>query len=328
MRGLAAWSSQGEDFMPDRRQFIRSAAAAGLAAGSLPFAISCGAQQQPLFSISLAQWSLNRRLFAGDLDALEFPAFTRDTFGIEAVEYVNQFFMDKAGDRPWLTQLKQRCDDSGVRSLLIMCDREGNLGDPDNAARTTAVENHYKWIEAAEFLGCHSVRVNAGSAGSWDEQQRLATDGLRRLSEFAADFGLNVIVENHGGLSSNGQWLSEVIAAVGLDNCGTLPDFGNFFITRQPPDEYDRYLGVEQLMPFAKGVSAKSYGFDAAGNETTIDFERMLRLVLDAGYRGYVGVEWEGQNPGDVEGIRLTQQLLERVRQTLADDYADAASSG
>jgi L-ribulose-5-phosphate 3-epimerase len=305
--------------MQNRRQFIRATAAAGIAAGAFPFA-SARAQQGPLFSISLAQWSLNRRLFAGDLDPLDFPLFAKSNFGIMAVEYVNQFFMDKAEDRRWLTELKQRCDDEGVRSVLIMCDREGNLGDPDAAARTKAVENHFKWVEAAQFLGCHSIRVNAGSAGTWEEQRAHATDGLRRLSEFGADYGLGVIVENHGGLSSNGKWLSEVISGVGLPNCGTLPDFGNFNISRD--EQYDRYQGVAELMPFARGVSAKSYGFDAAGNETTIDFPRMLRIVLDAGYRGYVGVEWEGQMPGDVEGIRLTQALLERIRDDVADDYA------
>jgi L-ribulose-5-phosphate 3-epimerase len=304
--------------MQNRRQFMRSSIAAGVALGGLSFASSCGGPQQ-LFSISLAQWSLNRRLFNGDLDPLDFPAFTKNSFGIDAVEYVNQFFMDKATDRQWLTELKRRCDGEGVRSLLIMCDREGNLGDPDDAARTLAVENHFKWVEAAQFLGCHSVRVNAGSAGTWEAQRALATDGLRRLSEFAADFDLNVIVENHGGLSSNGQWLAEVISGVELENCGTLPDFGNFFITRQPPEEYDRYRGVEELMPFARGVSAKSYGFDAAGNETTIDYRRMLQIVLDAGYRGYIGVEWEGMTPGDIEGIRLTQTLLERLRDELAE---------
>jgi sugar phosphate isomerase/epimerase len=300
---------------------MQTTLAAGVAIGGLPLASSCGAQER-LFSISLAQWSLNRRLFSGDLDALDFPGFAKSNFGITAVEYVNQFFMDKAQDRAWLGELKSRCEGEGVQSLLIMCDREGNLGDPDTAARTMAVENHYKWVEAAQFLGCHSVRVNAGSAGTYDEQRALATDGLRRLAEFAADFDLNVIVENHGGLSSNGQWLASVISGVGLDNCGTLPDFGNFYITREPPDLYDRYRGVTELMPFAKGVSAKSYGFDAAGNETTTDYRRMLRIVLDAGYRGHVGVEWEGMSPTDIEGVRLTQQLLERIRDELADEYA------
>lgn len=300
--------------MTNRRQFIQSTATAGILAGTSTLVSSCSGPES-LFSISLAQWSLNRRIFNGDLDAVDFPVFTAQTFGIQAVEYVNQFFMDRAEDRVWLGDLRRRCDDNGVMSLLIMCDREGNLGDPDDAARTMAVENHYKWVEAAEYLDCHSVRVNAGSAGTWDEQRELATDGLRRLSEFAADYGLNVIVENHGGLSSNGQWLAQVISGVGLDNCGTLPDFGNFRVG--PNAEYDKYLGVEQLMPYAKGVSAKSYGFDAEGNETTIDYPRMLGIVLDAGYRGYVGVEWEGMTPGDVEGIRLTQALLERVR----DEY-------
>jgi L-ribulose-5-phosphate 3-epimerase len=265
-----------------------------------------------LFEISLAQWSLHRRIFSGELDALDFPAFTREMFDIDAVEYVNQFFMDKAEDMPYLQALKQRCDDNGVTSRLIMCDREGDLGDPDPSARTQAVENHYKWVEAASFLGCHSIRVNAASSGSYEEQLDLAVDGLRRLSEFGAQFGLDVIVENHGGLSSNGAWLAEVIGRVGLDNCGTLPDFGNFFITRE--EEYDRYLGVEQLMPFAKGVSAKSYEFDANGDAVRTDFRRMMRIVIDSGFRGHVGVEWEGDEPDEVAGIRLTKALLERIR--------------
>jgi sugar phosphate isomerase/epimerase len=307
--------------MQDRRQFIRSTAAAGLAFGTLPFTTSCGAQE-PLYSISLAQWSLVRRIRAGLLDPLDFPAFTRESYGIDAVEYVNQFFMDKAEDRAWLADLKQRCDDNGVRSLLIMCDREGNLGDPDDAARTQAVENHYKWVTAAEYLGCHSIRVNAGSAGTWDEQRALAVDGLRRLSEFAVDYGLNVIVENHGGLSSNGRWLTEVITGVGLGNCGTLPDFGNFRVS--DTEEYDKYQGVMELMPFAKGVSAKCYEFDDEGNTVRIDFRRMLRIVLDAGYRGHVGIEWEGQEPEDIEGVRLANVLLQRIRDELTDEYAAA----
>lgn len=307
--------------MQNRRQFLQSTTAAGLAISGLPCISSCSADGL-LFPISLAQWSLNRRLFAGELDPLDFPAFARNNFGIDTVEYVNQFFMDKAEDHEWLTELSKRCLDNGVRSLRIMCDREGDLGDPDDAARAQAVENHYKWVEAAQFLGCDDIRVNAASAGTWEEQRDYAIDGLRRLAEFAADYGLNVIVENHGGLSSNGQWLAEVMRGIGRDNIGTLPDFGNFFISRQPPEEYDRYKGVMELMPFARGVSAKTYGFDEAGNETTIDYERMLKIVLDAGYRGYIGIEWEGMTPSDVEGIRLTQKLLERLRNELADEYA------
>lgn len=308
----------GED-MQDRRQFIRSAATIGLVAGISPLA-PLRAAESGLFSISLAQWSLHRTIFAGELDPLDFPAFARERFGIDAVEYVNQFFMDKAEDAAWIAELKRRCDDAGVTSLILMCDREGHLGDPDSAARLRAVENHYKWADAAAALGCHAIRVNAHSAGSYEEQRDYAIDGLRRLAEAAAERGLDVIVENHGGLSSNGRWLAEVIDGVRLENCGTLPDFGNFSLT--PDEEYDRYRGVVELMPFAKGVSAKSVAFDAEGNELQTDYWRMIRIVLDAGYRGHIGIEWEGSDPGEVEGIRLTQSLLERIREELADDYA------
>ncbi len=302
--------------MTTRRQLLQAATALTCAR-----ALPLKAQPEALFKISLAEWSLNRMLFDNEMTNLDFPVFARKEFDIDVVEYVNQFWMDKAEDSAYLAQLKRRCEDNGVQSGLIMCDREGNLGDPDAALRGTAVENHYKWVTAAAYLGCHSVRVNAASAGTWEEQAALAADGLARLGEFAAQHGLNVIVENHGGLSSNGKWLSEVIAKVGRDNCGTLPDFGNFSITRD--EVYDRYTGVQELMPFAKGVSAKSYGFDAAGNETTIDYRRMMKIVLDAGYRGYVGVEWEGREPASQpEGIRLTKALLERVRAELAPQYA------
>jgi L-ribulose-5-phosphate 3-epimerase len=307
-------------FHHSRRRLLKAASTLTLAS-----ALPIEAQAEPLFKISLAEWSFNRMLFGNEMTNLDFPVFARTEFDIDVVEYVNQFWMDKAEDSAYLAELKKRCDDNGVKSGLIMCDREGNLGDPDAALRTTAVENHYKWVTAAAYLGCHSVRVNAASAGTWDEQVALAADGLGRLSEFAAQHGLNVIVENHGGLSSNGKWLSEVMRRIGRDNSrdntGTLPDFGNFNVTRD--EVYDRYTGVQELMPFAKGVSAKSYGFDAAGNETTIDYRRMMKIVLDAGYRGYVGIEWEGRTPeSQPEGVRLTKALLERLREEFTTQYA------
>jgi sugar phosphate isomerase/epimerase len=307
----------------DRRNFIRNTAAAGAVLGlsSLPMSsLAAEESSKPLFKISLAEWSFHRALKGGKMDNLDFPVVAKRDFDIDCVEYVNQFFMDKAKDTAYLKQLKQRCDDHGVKSGLIMCDSEGDLGDADDAKRTKAVENHYKWVEAAKFLGCHSIRVNARGNGSPEEQHKHAVDGLTRLSEFGAKHNMNVIVENHGGNSSNGAWLAAVIKEVvdsGLKNCGTLPDFGNFKIS--PTEQYDRYQGVAEMMPYAKGVSAKSHVFNDEGDEAEIDYFKMMKIVLDAGYHGYVGIEWEGEKPGEMEGTRLTKELLVRVRDKMAN---------
>jgi L-ribulose-5-phosphate 3-epimerase len=307
-----------------RRDFVVSMAAAAPAAflagpAGLSGCARVGSEGEPLFRISLAQWSLHRALNAGELDALDFARMTRQDYGLEAVEYVNSFFKDKATDESYLGELKMRAEDNGVRSLLIMVDGEGALGDRDDEARDQAIANHHRWVEAAKYLGCHSIRVNARSEGSPDEQRELAVDGLGRLVAFAAEREINVLVENHGGLSSNGAWLASVMEAVGHPRCGTLPDFGNF---RVGDDEwYDRYQGVRELMPFAKAVSAKSHSFDESGAERDTDFRRMMRVVLDAGYRGYVGIEYEGDELGEPEGVLATKSLLERVREELAPEY-------
>ncbi|MFN0196545.1 MAG: sugar phosphate isomerase/epimerase family protein [Planctomycetaceae bacterium] len=272
--------------------------------------------KKPLYEISLAEWSLHKTLFGGKLDNLDFAKTSKNDFGIDAVEYVNQFFKDKAKDQDYLTELKKRADGEGVKSLLIMIDGEGHLGDADDAKRTQAVENHYKWVEAAKFLGCHSIRVNAASSGGYEEQVKLAGDGLRRLAEFGDQHEINVIVENHGGLSSNGAWLAEVMRTVDHPRMGTLPDFGNFNLGNDK--EYDRYQGVEELMPFAKAVSAKSHDFDEQGNETHTDYVRMMKIVLAAKYHGYVGIEYEGSKLDEPAGIIATKKLLERVREELS----------
>lgn len=303
----------------NRREFIKSSSLAGLAL-SLPYGIgkSVAAHHahKPIYDISLAQWSLHRAFRSGKMDSRDFAKIASKEFGIHAIEYVNQFFKDKANDSKYINDLNKRAKDHGVKQLLIMCDGEGNLGDPDNARRTKAVENHYKWVEAAKTMGCHSIRVNAASRGSYNDQIELAADGLARLSTFAAKHGLNVIVENHGGLSSNGAWLAAVIKKTNLRNCGTLPDFGNF---RVSGDEwYDRYKGVKELMPYAYAVSAKSHEFNALGNETKTDYYKMMKIVLDAGYRGYVGIEYEGGQVSEVEGIKKTKDLLVKVRNVLS----------
>ena len=278
---------------------------------------------KPMYRISLAQWSLNKPLFANEISTTDFSQEAR-AMGFDAIEYVNSFFKNKAEDQAYLTELNKRASDQGVTQLLIMCDGEGALGNADSKERTSAIENHHKWVRAAKTLGCHSIRVNAASSGKYAEQQRLAADGLRRLTEYAEPFGINVIVENHGGLSSNGQWLAGVMKKVDHPMCGTLPDFGNFCMdwsrSSEPDAWYDRYQGVAELMPFAKAVSAKSHEFDEQGNETGTDYSKMLQIVTDAGYNGWVGVEYEGSKHSPREGCKLTKALLERVRDELAHD--------
>ncbi len=298
-----------------RREFLAAAGAVGAAA---LLQRRLGAQEgpgEPLFRISLAQWSLHRALYAGALDNLDFARVAREQYGIEAVEYVSQFFRDKAVDFDYLAEMKQRAAAAGVQSLLIMVDGEGALAAADEQERAQALENHFKWIAAARFLGCHSIRVNAAGDGEREEVARRAAASLKSLGRIGEQYGVNVLVENHGGLSSDGAWLAGVMRLAGHPRVGTLPDFGNFHLGGD--DWYDRYQGVGEMMPFAKAVSAKSHDFDAEGNETHTEFRRMLKIVLAAGYHGHVGIEYEGGTLSEEEGIQKTKALLERVRDEL-----------
>ncbi len=301
-----------------RRQFLQHSTTLAAAACVAPVLGVGAADTKPLFKISLAEWSLHRALFAKKITNLDFPRIAKNEFGITACEYVNQFWMDKAKDAAYLAELKKITADEGITNVLIMCDLEGDLGDADDKKRQQAVENHYKWVEAAKTLGCHSIRVNARSTGSYEDQMARAAEGLHQLCEFAAPLGMNVIVENHGGLSSNGGWLAATIKKVGLPNCGTLPDFGNFILDKAKGLEYDRYKGVEEMMPFAKGVSAKSHDFDANGNESHTDYRRMLKIVLAANYHGHLGIEYEGTTLDEYAGTHATKKLLETIRTELA----------
>jgi sugar phosphate isomerase/epimerase len=307
----------------NRRSFIQRSSLAAAAVGLSSFSSGCqttpGSSRKELYRISLAEWSLHRTIRnEKKMTNLDFPKVARREFEIDAVEYVNQFWMDKARDENYLKELERICQGEGVRSVLIMCDGEGNLGDPDEAKRKQAVLNHHKWADAAKFLGCHSIRVNAatGNVGSYEEQQKRAADGLASLSGYCGKLDLNCIVENHGGLSSNGKWLAGVMKRVDMKNCGTLPDFGNFRVSAT--EDYDRYQGVRELMPYAKSVSAKTHDFDASGNEIHTDYVRMMRIVLEFDYHSYVGIEYEGNSVSESEGIKLTKKLLESVRNELS----------
>ena len=299
-----------------RRDFLKKAGATALAASTFTDLLADSYAKKLWFEISLAEWSLHKALFAKKLTNLDFPELARKEFGISIVEYVNQFFKDKAEDKTYLADLLKRSKDNGVTNHLIMIDGEGGLGELDAAVRNKAVENHYKWVEAAKYLGCKTIRVNAFGKGSDEEVAKAAIDGLGKLGEFAAKTKINVIVENHGGSSSNGQWLSGVMKQVNLKNVGTLPDFGNFCITRKEggcAESYDRYQGTKELMPFAKGVSAKTYDFDEKGNCIETDYTKILKIVKDAGFKGIAGIEYEGSKLSEYEGIKATKALLERV---------------
>jgi sugar phosphate isomerase/epimerase len=317
-----------------RRDFMKNTALAASSSLLLsPILAACGGSKKTsgaidpatgkrlFFDISLAEWSLHRSIREGKMTNLDFPLVAKKDYGITAVEYVNQFFKDKARDKKYLADLKTRCDDNGVKSVLIMCDGEGYLGDADAAKRTQAIENHYKWVEAAKYLSCFCIRVNAGGQGTAEEVSDNAADGLRRLTTFAKTQGISVIVENHGSYSSNGKWLAGVMQKVNMKECGILPDFGNFCVRREKEDDgsspcaeqYDRYLGVQEFMPYAKDVSAKSYDFDVQGNCIETDYRRMLKIVKDAGYRGYVGIEYEGKKLSEPDGIKATLALLHKV---------------
>ena len=316
-----------------RRDFLKKSAlaAGGMFLASANSSLLFGADRKFDFKISLAQWSLNRELFGGGFSNLEFPEVAKSRFGIEAVEYVNQFFADKAKDMDYLKELNMRADDQGVRNVLIMVDNEGFVASADDDERNTAVDNHKKWIDAAKFLGCHSIRINLfGSMETEtnvDAWKSAGADGLGKLAEYGADQEINVIVENHGGLSSHAGHLADVLKQVDSKWAGTLPDFGNFCISHGEKarwgstcvESYDTYKGIEELMPFAKGVSAKTYGFDENGNESSLDYMRLMKIVKDSGFNGgYVGVEFEGRSMPANEGIMATKNLLMKIRKELA----------
>jgi len=300
----------------NRREFLKKSGLTLMGMGLLPSLMANQRilmDENPFFNISLAQWSLHNALFDKEMTNLDFPVRTKNEFGIDAVEYVSVFF-NSTTDK-YVNELRRICLDNDVDSVLIMVDNEGNMGANDERERIKAVENHYKWIEAAKLLGCQSIRVNARGEGTREEVAKAAVDGLGKLTEYGSTEGINVIVENHGGYSSDGEWLTGVIKEVGSPYCGTLPDFGNFKIS--DGNMYDRYKGVKELLPYAKGVSAKSNVFNNEGDEINTDYYKMMKIVKDGGYRGYVGIEYEGSELSEADGIMATRALLLKVAEQL-----------
>ncbi len=289
-------------------------------------------EEKPFFKLSLAQWSFNKHIRNGEMNPLDF-AQKASELGFEGIEYVSQLYNEelKKGESPeiamqlLLKTLKEKSETYGVSNVLIMVDDEGDLASPEETEQDEAVEKHKKWVDAAAYLGCHSIRVNLFGTNDPEIWKQTAAEGLSKLAAYAVDKNISIIVENHGYLSSNAALLVEVIQSVNAVNCGVLPDFGNFCLKREgggPWDgncieEYDKYKGVAEMMPVAKAVSAKSYDFDENGNETTIDYVKMLQIVKDAGYTGFIGVEYEGNRLGEEEGTIATKNLLVKIGKQL-----------
>jgi sugar phosphate isomerase/epimerase len=308
-----------------RRKFIKGTALGTGAILVYPILKAVAIQQSGL-EISLAEWSYHRSISAGKMDHLDFATNAKNKFGIGAVEYVNglfgskkQHFREAGKSSKYLAEMLKRSNDAGVVNHLIMVDEEGDLAGLNEKARLKAIQDHRKWLDAAKFLQCRTVRVNLHGEGNPDDKKKASIDSLGRLGDLAATMNLNVVVENHGSDSSKGFWVASVMKQVNKANVGTLPDFGNFCITHPwgttqdgCKDEYDRYKGVEEMMPFAKGVSAKTYDFDANGEQPLINYKRMLDVVKASGFKGYIGVEFEGNTQPEEEGIRKTKALLEK----------------
>lgn len=280
---------------------------------------------ESFFKLSLAQWSLNKAIRNDSLDPYTFAEKAKG-WGFSGLEYVSALYyreleatdFSEEAMANFVEKSNAEAQKHGMKNLLIMIDGQGDLATPDAAVRKEAVENHFKWVDAAADMGCHGIRVNLAGSDDPGEWTASSVDGLTQLASYAKTKNINVMVENHGGLSSNGAMLAEVMAKVNMDNCGTLPDFGNFCIKRKDPkdwragcaESYDIYKGVAELMPHALAVSAKSNEFDANGNEVNIDYVKMLQIVKDAGYTGYIGVEYEGNKLSEEEGIIATRDLL------------------
>jgi sugar phosphate isomerase/epimerase len=302
-----------------RRNFLSTAATAGFATALFP---NCNFMSNPDkdLKISLAQWSLNKAIFGKTLDPMDFAKKTRD-FDINGIEYVSSFYshhsdlLEKFSMNELAKELLKRSDDNGIDNVLIMIDAQGDLASSDENSRLDAIENHKKWIDFAAQIGCETLRLNLSGESELEKWTDNSVKSLTTLANYNSS--INVTVENHGGLSSNGAYLANVMSSVNIKNCGTLPDFGNFCISGSPVgvcnEWYDKYKGVEELMPYAHAVSAKSYDFDEQGNETTIDFKRMMDIVKNAGYKGYVGIEYEGNRMSEDEGILATKNLLEKL---------------
>jgi len=294
-----------------RRSFLQTLASAPAVSVPAMASLPAAAAPENRFKISLAEWSFHRAINSRLITNMDFPRIAREQFGIEGLEFVNQLW--EAPIQDYVTRLKRRMNDTGTKGVLLMCDGEGLMGHSDRAVRMKAAQNHRKWVDIAAELGCHAIRTNMYSDLHPKTDAEIETmlgycsESFHDLCGYSKAAGLSVLIENHGGVSSDPDVVVRLMRKVDLPNFGTLPDFGNF------PKEIDRYEAIRKLMAYAKGVSFKCWDFGPDGNETTLDVPRIMKIVRDAGYHGYVGIEYEGQRLSEWEGVAAAKRLLDRI---------------
>jgi L-ribulose-5-phosphate 3-epimerase len=301
-----------------RRRFIRSSVLGATALAMNP--LGAHSPKGKALQISLAEWSLHRSFGDGTLDPADFAAIAKETYQLDAIEFVNGFYLKQAGDESFWNSMKVRSANAGVKNLVLMVDDEGDLGDAREKTRLQSVENHYKWVHAAKLLGCPTMRVNAFGDSDRETYRQAIIDGMSRLAAYAAKEDINIVIENHGLFSSDAALIAGIIREVNMPNFGSFPDFGNWCLsakwgsTQGDCDRvYDRYQGVSELLPYAKAVSAKSYNFNEKGEDTTIDYYRMMKIVKESDYSGYIGIEYEGTQKSEHEGILITKELMTKA---------------
>jgi sugar phosphate isomerase/epimerase len=268
----------------------------------------------------LAQWTFNKDLFAGKMTTIDFVNKAAE-MGFDGVEFVSQFIKDKVNDDAYLAELKLASETAGIKNTMISVDvSEAKLGSSDPDERDIATAKHKEWIVAASKLNCPTIRVNAHGDGTADEMMSAMFNSVKELANFGKSYNVGVTIENHGQYSSDGKWLSQLIGKLVPYGVGSVADFDNWCIEREGGKlwgtpcikEYDRYLGMKELLPTARSVSVKAFDFDEQGNAIKTDFKRMFQLIKEAQYDEYLAIEFEGHDMDPIEGIRKTLELVDQ----------------
>jgi L-ribulose-5-phosphate 3-epimerase len=315
--------------MQSRRDLLGGAAAAAMAAFLTGTHSTHAAPASD--EISLAAWSLVRSFRNGKWKLVDLPRICRENLGIGALEFVNQFFENPV--LQYLQTVKRAGKQYEVKFVRIMVDGEGEMAAVEKKDRLASARAHRKWVDIAYELGCADIRCNMrGGTPDWKNDKDLvkrAAEAFNDLLEYARPANIDILIENHGGASSDPDTLVAVMKAVNNPHFGTLPDYGNVNLGD------DRYEVMRKILPYAKGVSVKA-AWTADGNNVFGDLEKLIKITQESGFHGFWGIESSynllrgqprpGERPAapppappeqvwadELKGVQMTKAVLERT---------------